>query len=851
MVRRILACLLPLAALPLHGAEPWPKLDLLPPTAWVIEDYTDMVTVQDTSWNDFSGNLVAPGEDARGPLAPAVRMVNDRQAALFLAWEASGATTGDLAGCCTSLFGMHDTKVTFDGERTLQVTFPEHALDLDRLDGDLEEPGGPRRAESLVFDLANPGEADVHLDVDLVDARGGTRTARFVVPAGLTVHRVTWNFREGELGDLDVHAARKLCLRVGAGGNPLSGRIALRRLALVADRTDEPPGDDDELLDLAARRAYQYFLDWTARKDGAAGLSQDRSTFGDLLRSGGIGFALAAHAVAAERKWLARRDAAARALRILRILDDPGAFGPEPVGRLGHEGWLYRFLGLDARRKINFDYADSPVNEAANTVELSPVDTALAMMGVLVAQSYFDAANDAEIEIRRRAQAVYDRVNWTFLVEPESRQFYLGWKPNEPRQGLPYAIPDAARAGAYAGRPGTPATFRHYSDETALLALLASGSLRRDVPAGLWCAWPRDADEQGLVRNYSGSLSTYELLHAFLDTRSLALPACTGQPAEQWFDNTTRALQRAIAAGEQTRRRFKTYGPDAWGIAAAEGPFEKYFAYGLPALARSPNPIEDGTVTYYAMVGAVGYGPTLKKRAARAVRAAFARGHWHPRFGLPDAFHEAVNEAGLPPDVLAQPDAFLRGRGPWVQRALFVMDQGPLLLHLENARSGLIWRMVARNVNIQRALERLAAPAEIVVELEKGEGDGQVIQRSSASGLESTHLKMGQKRIHAFVAAKAARYTITAKYSNDNYGPPEKVTILIDGAAVGTFKAHDTSFYDSTGVYGSGWNVYATSDALGPIAIAEGEHTVAVHVAGGDGHGVEIDAVFLKPAPEP
>jgi hypothetical protein len=88
-------------------------------------------------------------------------------------------------------------------------------------------------------------------------------------------------------------------------------------------------------------------------------MPQDRSTFGDLLTVGGVGFALPAHIIAAEPGWISRQEAATRVLNVLRLLDQENAYCPDRVGCLGYRGWLYHFLGTDGRRKLNFDFIDS------------------------------------------------------------------------------------------------------------------------------------------------------------------------------------------------------------------------------------------------------------------------------------------------------------------------------------------------------------------------------------------------------------------------------------------------------------------------------------------------------------
>ena len=169
-----------------------------------------------------------------------------------------------------------------------------------------------------------------------------------------------------------------------------------------------------------------------------------------------------------------------------------------------------------------------------------------------------------------------------------------------------------------------------------------------------------------------------------------------------WYENSRLAMQMAVAHALCNVKGYRTYGPAAWGLSAAEGPFDRYRAYGIRSASVDPSPVEDGTVSYYSMVSAISFGPDFKQMALSAIRQAGARGHWHGRFGLPDAFNDEIAQAASGSRQNA-----LRSSGPWVQRALFAVDQGPMLLHIENARSGLVWNLVNKNPNIQRALKRI------------------------------------------------------------------------------------------------------------------------------------------------
>ncbi len=131
------------------------------------------------------------------------------------------------------------------------------------------------------------------------------------------------------------------------------------------------------------------------------------------------------------------------------------------------------------------------------------------------------------------------------------------------------------------------------------------------------------------------------------------------------------------------------------------------------------------------------------------------------------------------------------------------------------------------------------APPYIELEAEGGSGAGQVMPRSNASGDKTVWLHAGESRSHSFSLPAPARYSVGVRYSNDNFGPLETVSVSIDGAGVGSFQAQDT------GDGGEGWNVFAVADAIGSAEVSAGAHSLVIQVSGGDGYGVEIDITRL------
>jgi hypothetical protein len=135
-----------------------------------------------------------------------------------------------------------------------------------------------------------------------------------------------------------------------------------------------------------------------------------------------------------------------------------------------------------------------------------------------------------------------------------------------------------------------------------------------------------------------------------------------------------------------------------------------------------------------------------------------------------------------------------------------------------------------------------AAPSATVIFLEgeAGSGDGQVRERSRASGGWTVHLGPGEHRLWTFgIRAAQAPYAAAVTYSNGKEGPNEIIHVVVDGTPVSSFQDRDSG--DSV----DGWNLFVT-DPAGASTLGPGSHTLTLEVMGGDGC-VEIDMVTLSP----
>ncbi len=164
-----------------------------------------------------------------------------------------------------------------------------------------------------------------------------------------------------------------------------------------------------------------------------------------------IGFGLTAYGVGAERGYVTRDAARDRTLATLRFLWRAPQ-GPGTDGVTGYRGFFYHFLDMAEGRRHA-------------TTELSSIDTALLMAGVLFAQSYFDRDEAGEREIRELAEALYRRVEWTWM-QARPPLIAMGWRPE---------------------RGMTPHDYRGY-EEAMLLYVLALGSPTHPIAPDAWAA---------------------------------------------------------------------------------------------------------------------------------------------------------------------------------------------------------------------------------------------------------------------------------------------------------------------------------------------------------------------------
>jgi hypothetical protein len=393
------------------------------------------------------------------------------------------------------------------------------------------------------------------------------------------------------------------------------------------------------------------------------GLIADSSREGAPCSIAATGLGLAAYIVGAERGFLPRREAAQRTLAALRFFrDSPQGEGPDATG---HRGFYYHFLDMKTGRRIW-------------QCELSMIDTAILIAGALTSGRYFSAATDDEREIRELAGFLYQRIDWLWAAAhgPVVR---MGWK-----------------AGAGFLNYG----WEGYS-EAMLLYILGLGSPTHPLPAESYGAWTGTYQWENLYDIdflFAAPLFIHQLSHIWIDFRGIQ-DAFMREKRSDYFENS----RRATAVQQQYALRnplwFKGYGENCWGISAgpgpgflkqrAEGNIERQF-YGYVARGVPFGP-DDGTLAPWAVVASLPFAPEIVLPALRHFR---------------DAYPEVLSEDGLLTSFNPSFDTGDRAHHGWLSAEHLGLDQGPVVLMIENFRSGLLWRLMRECPAIVTGLRR-------------------------------------------------------------------------------------------------------------------------------------------------
>ena len=423
-----------------------------------------------------------------------------------------------------------------------------------------------------------------------------------------------------------------------------------------------PQATESELLDNLRRAIVDYYL---TESNPQNGLIADRNEPGSPSSIAAVGMGLSVYIVAVVRGILSRADAVDRTLALLRFLDSSHQ-GPEP-NATGYKGFYYHFLDMQTGRR-------------AIECELSTVDTAIMMAGILTAASYFTANDEKEIELRKLADSLYRRVDWQWALN-EGTTISHGWKPES--GFLPYRWDTG------------------YS-EAIILYALALGSPTFPVdPQGYkeWIStfeWKKVYDIEYL---YAGPLFIHQMSHLWLDFRGIH-DDFNRKVGIDYFENSRRATLIHRQYGIENPLKFAHYSEYGWGLTASDGPGpavlevngvqRTFFGYEARGAPFGP---DDGTISPWAVATSVPFAPEIVVKTMRHIIERLRSLGRSPYGGFVASFNPTY------PDASSNLHAWT---SPWI----FGLNEGPILMMIENYHTELIWNAVRRCPYIVKGLQR-------------------------------------------------------------------------------------------------------------------------------------------------
>ena len=375
-----------------------------------------------------------------------------------------------------------------------------------------------------------------------------------------------------------------------------------------------------------------------------------------------VGMQLATLPVVVERGILIRDFAAKHTLKQLRyLLQCPQ--GPEPEAS-GYKGFFYHFLDIETGRRVW-------------QCELSTIDSAFLFAGALTVATYFDRDTAHEAEIRTLADALYQRADWNWARDGAATLTH-GWRPES--GFIPY------RWQGY--------------DEGLLLYILGLGSPTHPLPPESYRAYCATYHWKSIYARellYSGPLFTHQLSHMWIDFRDIR-DEFMRQHSSDYFENSRQATFVQQEYAIRNPMNFAGYGKDCWGFTACDGPGgikrvvngveRQFFDYTARGAPFGP---DDGTVAPWVVVASLPFAPEIVIPAVRHF-AQLDLGMTR-KYGFLPSFNQSFAVEGSP-------------TGWWVSPYHFGIDQGPVVLMIENYRTGLLWDIMRHCSPVVTGLRR-------------------------------------------------------------------------------------------------------------------------------------------------
>jgi len=395
----------------------------------------------------------------------------------------------------------------------------------------------------------------------------------------------------------------------------------------------------EALLDTLQHTAFDFF--WN-EANPTNGLIKDRSTSGSPCSIASVGFGLSAICIGIDHGWVTRDDGRERVLTTLQTFwTAPQGDGAN--GFIGYKGLFYHFLDMNTATRVW-------------NCELSTIDTALLLAGILDAKQYFSSDDPQDVEVRALADSIYYRADWEFMRN-SGVGIRMGWKPGTGFAGF----------GTWVGY-----------NEAMILYIIALGSPTHPVPASTWFTWTSGYNwdtQYGQTYVIFPPLFGHQYSHCWIDYRNIQ-DIYMRNKGITYFENSRRATLAAQAYCIDNPFGWTGYGDNVWGLTACDGP-TGYAAHGAP-----PAQNDDGTIAPTAAAGSIAFAPEIVIPTLHHFFDTYGAQLWST-YGFKDAFNLTQN---------------------WWATDYIGIDEGPIIIMIENYRTGSIWQRFMENQDILNGL---------------------------------------------------------------------------------------------------------------------------------------------------
>ena len=418
---------------------------------------------------------------------------------------------------------------------------------------------------------------------------------------------------------------------------------------------------DEEMLNNLQRETFAYFI---KEVNPHTGLIADKTRPGWPSSIAAVGMGLSCYITGVVRGFLTREEAVKRTLTVLRFFFNSRQ-GKEPDAT-GYKGFYYHFLDMQTGKRVW-------------KCELSTADTAILMAGILSVRHYFEGENKHETEIRRIADALYERVDWQWALNGKDFISH-GWKPE--RGFL------------------RPSWKKGYS-EAHIIYILALGSPSFPIDARSYKNWISTFEWKKLYDIdciYAGPLFIHQMSQIWLDFRNI-FDDLNKRVGIDYFENSRRATLVQQKYAIENPLGFARYGENSWGFTASDGPgpsvrkvdgikrrFYDYKARGAPF---GP---DDGTISPWAVVSSLPFLPDVVLSTIRhaTLQRDFEK---HHAYGFDASFNATYPDKNTP-------------SWGWISPWQFGLNQGPVVLMIENYHTELIWNIMKKSAYIIKGLKK-------------------------------------------------------------------------------------------------------------------------------------------------